>query len=684
MKRALKWVLFVGGGLVVLVILALIIVPMFVSIDDYKPMIEKKVSEATGRPFRLAGDLDLSLFPWAGFAFSELHLGNPPGFEQEDFVYVKSFDVRVKLLPLISRDVQVKRFVLEGVQVNLEKAGDGRTNWEDLGGPAVDVAEEPPEEAPGRQPAAPVESAGLPVEALAVQEFSVSGAVLWIDHAAGLRKEISDLSLELKNLSLDRPIGLDFSASLDGLPITLEGDMGPLGKDPMTSSIPLDLRLAAAGRLNLNIKGLIEAPATKRRFDVELRMEPFSPRGLLAQVGRKLPLETADPEVLEHVSLDVKVEGDPDTFSLKDGLLKLDDSNLTFSARARDFSRPDLTFALELDRIDLDRYLPPKGQDEDVKEKEAPKPKKPAEKAEPVDYEPLRRLLLDGSIRVGDLKAQGLQVEDIVLNVNAKDGIIRTEPLSAALYQGTIESDAVVDVRGNAPKSRMSARINTIQAGPLVRDLAGKDVIEGSVQGNVQISTLGDQPENIKKNLNGGGELLFRDGAVVGIDIPGMVRNVKSAFTTTKPSGERPRTDFSELSAPFSIRNGVAETPGTELKSPLIRVIATGTADLVNEVLDLRVDPKLVASLKGQDDTEERRGIRVPILVTGTFAEPKFRPDLKGMIEGGLKETLEEGVRDPSKLKDMLEPGTGEDGEEKSQSLEDKGKDLLKGFGIGQ
>ncbi len=683
MKRAFKWILLGGGGLVVLIILALLIVPLFVSIDDYRPMIEERVSEATGRPFKLAGDLDLSLFPWTGFALSDLHLGNPPEFEAEDFLYVKSFDVRVKLLPLISRDVQVKRFILEGIQLNLEKARDGRTNWEDLGGPGPGEDKEPHrKESP--EPSVPAGDFSLPLKALAVGDFSVSGGVLWMDHAAGLKKEISNLSLKLKNVSLERPIGITLSAYLDGMPMKLEGTVGPVGKDPMTASIPLDFSLAALGRLNLTMKGLMEAPATKRRFDVALRMEPFSPRALFTALGGEFPLSTADPDVFNQVSLDVRVEGTPDSFSLKDGSMKLDESNLNFSALVRDLSRPDLAFAFELDRMNLDRYLPPQTRKDSVKEKAPPKP---AEKTGTVDYDPLRRLMLDGSVTVGALQAQGMTIEDIAFKVNAKDGMIRIDPLSASLYQGTIQSDALVDVKGSSPKSRMAFRIDSVQAGPLVRDLAHQDIIEGNVQGDVRISTVGDQPETIKKNLNGEGELLFRDGAVVGIDIPGMVRNVKSAFTTAttaKPSGERPKTDFSELSAPFTIRNGVVNTSGTELKSPLIRVVTTGNADLVNEVLDLRVDPKLVATLKGQDDTEERRGIRVPILVSGSFAEPKFRPDLKGMIDGGLKEVIKEGVSDPSELKKLIKPGTDESGEDEPKSTEDKVKGVLKGLGIGQ
>ncbi|MCF8063523.1 MAG: AsmA family protein [Deltaproteobacteria bacterium] len=680
MKRALKWILILGGGLAVLVILALLLVPMFVDVESYKPVIEEKVSEATGRPFRLAGDLDLSLFPWAGFALSDLHLGNPPGFEREDLLYVKSFDVRVKLIPLISRDVQIKRFVLEGVQVNLEKTKDGRANWEGLGGEGAPGV--PAEQAPAGTEAP--SGAGLPLKSLAVGDFSVSGDLLYIDHAAETRKEISDLSLKLENVSLDRPINLLFSVLLDGKPLNVEGTIGPLGRDPMEASIPIDLRLTALEEVNLHMKGSVEAPGSARRFDLGIQIPEFSPRSALDAFGRELPIATSDPDVLERMSLDVRVAGTPEAVSLHDGLLVLDESRLTFSARAREFSRPDVAFDLRLDRIDLDRYLPPAG--EEAAEKEKPSPGASRE-AEPIDYEPLRRLILDGAVRVGSLKAKGLSVRDIVITTTARDGVIRMDPLEAKLYEGSIQANAEADVRGKAPKSRFSSRLRGIQAGPLVRDLAGKDVIEGNVRGDISINTVGDRPEPIKQALNGKGDLLFQDGAVVGIDLAGMVRNVQSAFGMAESqakSGDRPKTDFSELSAPFAIRNGVVETPGTELKSPFLRVVATGTADLVNEVLDLRVEPKMVATMKGQGDTAERSGIRVPVLVTGPFADPKFRPDLKSMIEGGLKE----GVPDASQLKQMLRPGSDEAGDRKSESTEDQVKDqvkgLLKGFGVGQ
>ncbi|MBW1997173.1 MAG: AsmA family protein, partial [Deltaproteobacteria bacterium] len=128
MGKVIKWILIVGGALVALVIIALLVVPAFVDLQTYKPRIEKMVSEATGRPFSIGGDIDLSLFPWVGFSASDIRLGNPPGFEEKDLASIKSIEVRVRLLPLISKDIQVKRFIVESPRIVLVKGKGGKTN----------------------------------------------------------------------------------------------------------------------------------------------------------------------------------------------------------------------------------------------------------------------------------------------------------------------------------------------------------------------------------------------------------------------------------------------------------------------------------------------------------------------------------------------------------------------------
>jgi len=147
---------------------------------------------------------------------------------------------------------------------------------------------------------------------------------------------------------------------------------------------------------------------------------------------------------------------------------------------------------------------------------------------------------------------------------------------------------------------------------------------------------------------------------------------VKSAFGAAESAGAKPRTDFSELKVPFTIKNGLFHTPNSNLQSPLLRLLAAGKADLVKETLDFRVEPKVVATIKGQGDKAERSGLMVPVLVSGTFDSPKFRPDLKAIAEQQIKEKVM-GSGDVKQLidKDKLMPST------------DSTKGLLKGI-LGQ
>ena len=646
--KAIKWLLILGGGLVVLVIAALLLIPYFVDVNRYKPEIEKQVASATGRPFSIGGDLKLSLFPRAGVALSDLRLGAPQGFQEKDFLFVKAFDARMKLLPLLARDIQVERFVIDGPRIVLEKDKTGRGNWEGLG---KHEDKGPPRGEP--QPAPKETAGGLSLKGLAVGEFAVrNGSLLYVDHLSGSRHQVSELSLELQDVSLDRPIRLLLSALLNKMPISVEGSIGPMGKEPGKGQIPLDLSVKAFREMTMNLKGSVQDAMADLQFHMALAVDPFSPRKVFAAVGVPFPVATADRAALDRVSLRSKIQGSAQRVSLSEGILELDESRLVFSATVKDFPGPDLAFDLNLDRIDLDRYLPPAPE---KTEKEAGEPKKD-KTAEPgkTDYTPLRTMVLDGKARVGMLKAQGMTIQEIELKVTGRNGVIQLDPLLAKLYQGTLSAKGTIDVRQNVPRTALDFQAKAVQANPLLQDLLRKDIIEGAADAGVSITMAGDQPEEIKKTLNGKGQFVFKDGAVKGIDLAGMVRNVTSAFRTGRPAGERPRTDFTELIAPFTITNGVVDTEGTILASPLIRVLAMGKANLVDEALDFRVEPRFVGTLKGQDDTKVRSGIMVPVLVKGTFSAPSFQPDLKGVLEQQLKERTLPSPRD------LLKPQEGE------------------------
>ena len=140
--------------------------------------------------------------------------------------------------------------------------------------------------------------------------------------------------------------------------------------------------------------------------------------------------------------------------------------------------------------------------------------------------------------------------------------------------------------------------------------------------------------------------------------------------------GPKPRTDFSEFRIPFTITKGIMDTQNTTLVSPLLRITANGKADLVQEILNMRVVPKFVATLRGQGDAVRRAGVMVPVLVTGPFKSPVFSPDLAGMLK---EQIMQEGIPDPEELKRLIK-GKQEE-KEAPKELQDKANFGHKLFG---
>jgi AsmA protein len=447
--------------------------------------------------------------------------------------------------------------------------------------------------------------------------------------------------------------------------------VGPFGTALGKGTIPLDLTANILGQMDVGLKGNVVDPAVRPKFDLDVQVSPFSPRKLLGAMGKAFPVATSDPKALNLMALKAGIKGDSGRVSVSNGVMDLDASKLNISMEAGNFSKPWVTFKCDLDQIDLDRYLPPPSPEKKV-EKQPKTATATAQVNKKTDYSSLRSLSVDGTAKIGNLKIKNAKIENIHLKLMGKNGVFNLSPMTMALYQGDLSGQGRFSVEKDVPWTNVQLTLKGMQAGPLFRDVLKKDFLEGNLKANIDLTMTGDDAKQIKKTLNGNGDLLFKDGAIKGIDLAGMVNNVKAAFGLAEKSGETLRTDFSELNVPFTVKQGRVNTANSTLLSPLIRLTASGTADLVSENLDFRVEPKFVGTLKGQGDTQERSGLMVPVLVTGTFTSPKFRPDLEGL----LKQKIEKSLPD---LQKQLLPGDGQKGE--PQDVGEKIKGLIKGFG---
>jgi AsmA protein len=691
MSKPVKYFLITFASLGILVVAAVLITTALIDVEGYKPKIEKLVTEKTGYPLTLGGKISLSLFPWVGLSFSDLQLDNPKGFVGKTFVRVDGFQARLKVLPLLSRKVEISSFVVNRPEISLEKGVNGVWNWQKLTEvgkqsttPAAETTTVPDSgDNKGQLPQDSEQQGGFALQSLIVGEFSITdGRVQINDLENNLKREVSDFNLQLVDVSLDKPITMTLAAVLDGKPLSLKGSIGPLGPDPVAGKINLDLVIQALETLNIQASGYLEDIKKKKAFKLAVNVEPFSPKQLFSSLGLSFPITTTDPQVLGNVGFRANIAGDATQVVVSDSNLLLDDSSIKLDVTAKDFSRPDLAFNIEVDSIDIDRYLPPpppaassgQGKSEAGKEPAAPRASSggadpgPAEQTKSINYDPLRKLVLQGTAKLGQVKVHGGTIDNIALDVAGRDGLFTINSLGMDLYEGNIAATGKLNVQKDQPVTALKLTLQGVQVGPLIKDFTQKEIVEGMLKAEVVVNLQGDNGELIKRSLNGKGDLFFQDGALIGLDLAQMARNIKSGFTLDQ-QGERPKTDFAELHAPFSITNGLVNTSGTSLRSPFVRVLVTGNANLVSEMLDMKVKPTVVSTIKGQGDEEKRSGLTIPVLVGGTFKAPKFSPDLEALVKDQI----------PSEEEFSNIIKTGEVPEERKEQLEQV-KGLLKGL----
>ncbi|MGH8491116.1 MAG: AsmA family protein, partial [Gammaproteobacteria bacterium] len=220
MTKLLKIIVAVFGFVVILMVAAAIMIPMFVNPNDFKGEIIAQVEKTTGRKLELAGDIGLTVFPWLGLELGAITLGNAPGFGEQPFLRSERVQVRVKLLPLLQKQVEMDTVALEGLELNLARDKSGKSNWDDLLQKGAPAQATPPAEVPA------ADNAPQPFAALALGGVDLkNGRIAWDDRQQGERYAIEDLNLETGAIAPGEPVPLEVSLAFDAPPRGLTGNL---------------------------------------------------------------------------------------------------------------------------------------------------------------------------------------------------------------------------------------------------------------------------------------------------------------------------------------------------------------------------------------------------------------------------------------------------------------------------
>jgi AsmA protein len=387
-----------------------------------------------------------------------------------------------------------------------------------------------------------------------------------------------------------------------------------------------DLRLAG----DMQAQQIITAP----RFAGTLKLEQFSPRQLAQQLKIVLP-ETADSAVLGSAAVDISYAGDTNSITLKTVQVNVDDTLLKGDVSVKQFNKPVITFNIDLNSIDLDRYLPPA-----VQQTPAAAPVTPASTAAAAVQLPLdtlRTLNVQGNVKVGSLTASKIATKNIIAKISAKNGKINIAPLQAEISEGKFNSDIHLDVTENTPKFALTESVTAVKVGPILQAVLENDMLSGTLNLTTELSAHGVQIDDLKRSLKGKSQFSLTSVAIKGINIAEILRETKAKLKGEdyKPSGQAQQTDFTELTGTALITNGVVTNNDLSAKSPLLRVVGEGKVDLPNDKVNYLVTTYIVGTAQGQEgkDLDELKGIPIPIHFRGPLAAPDYEVDYDSILK---------------------------------------------------
>jgi AsmA protein len=692
MASLFKWLFGLIILLVLLVVAAVVVLPMVVDPNDYKPQIVEAAKKKLGRDLVIEQDLSLSVFPWLGIETGGVKLGNAEGFAEQSFAEIDQLGLKVKLMPLLSRQVEVDTLVVKGLRLNLEKDASGKTNWDDLAGD---------DKAPAQPDQTVTEAAdAAPPLSLSIQGIQIEDArVSWDDRQAGQTYVLDGVRLVTGALTPGATVpveaGITFRSSKPAM--TLKADLtASVGSDP-------DLAVFRIGGLVLNLdakgEGLpaggarlilktdlladtkadtlqldkleISGPAMAASGELKVSAMQTNPtvKGSLriAETNLKTlasmfasPIETNDPSVLTRASGDLGFAYADGALKLDPLKLQLDDSQLTGHLHLLDASGPVIRTRMDLDQIDLDRYMPtavaPAGGAEAGPAQTAQgQPAQGEAQAAPGDpLAALRTLDFVGEFKIGKLKVNNVRMSNVSTKVVSKRGVLEVAPMAANLYEGSFNGSAVLDASGKKPSLSAKNHLTDIQIGPLLKDVAGEDRLIGRGELHADVRMVGLSEAEIRRTLNGTSRFAFRDGALKGINIAQLIREASSKLglgSDKIDTGTPGQTDFTEISASLTMTNGVIKNQDLQAKSPLLRIEGKGEVDLPKDTIDYVVTTELVRSLAGQGGKgrDDLAGIAIPVRVVGPLSQPKYRPDLEAALSAKAKAQLEEKKQEATK-----------------------------------
>lgn len=675
----MRWIIRISLTLLMLAIVAVVAL-FFIPSEQIARIAAGQFEQATGRTLTVTGKISPSFWPHVGARVEGVSVANAGWSDAGPMIEAEAMSIGLDPQALFRGDIKIRRVDVVAPVIRLERAADGRINWDfSSATPAATVRQTGGEANPTNSPAGG-DRFGL--DRFTLDEGTVQrGRLSYTDHATGRNQTLDALDLKVALPSAGGPADLDVAATLNAIRVSVVGRVASLTALLDGGDVPVSLK-AGIGSSVLDFSGNagIVPPVVKGRLVADL-----SDMAALAALAG-----TTAPDLPEGAGRGkAAFEGDMNwtaeqSLHLTSTVMTLDDNrlsgdlNLTLSGE-----RPKLTGDISADKLtffaDDGEDMKAKGGSGGTETNGRSNPN--GWSKEPIDASGLEAM--DATLRfdVGLLEIAGARVGPVEMTLTNDRARAVFDINRMAAYGGVVAGQFVVNGRGGLSVGG-DLVANGLAMQPLLTDAADYERLIGTGELAVRFLGTGDSMDGIMSDLSGEGKFAFTDGALIGLDLAGMLRSLDVNYV-----GEGQKTIFDEITASYVIDGGVLANNDLRLAGPLVSVTGEGEVAIGKRRLDYRVVPTALAKEDGSG------GVSVPLLITGPWHDPEFKLDLAAMAkeklgvdEEALKAKLEKQRKKAerkAKKKAAKELGVDPAG---GESLEDAAKrklqdEALKGLG---
>jgi AsmA protein len=653
----------VGIILAIVVVAAAVFVATF-NVNRYRGTIQSQLEQRLVRKVTL-GDMQLKLFR-PRFRVQNLTVADDPTFStKQPFVQTQQLDVSVRLFPLFKGNVEIDSLELQRPSVELIKNQQGIWNFTSLGGPSQssDMGSQQSSSGGTSEPSAQ-RSYQFSLSKLAISD----GQVAVTDLQARKPRALYDhIDATVRDFTPNTPFSFDVAAHLPGpgtQEIRLQGQGGPIVRG-QPAATPLHGTLDLKQVEIASLRKFLESPALANADGVLFGQAKISNEsGVLAATG-KMNVQNArvSGRALEYpitADYDIKDDLKTDVIAIRNTTLTLGTTPVLIDGTVNTKPTPaQVDIRLKANNVSITEVaklaaatgvgLAPgttvagKVSADILARGAADKP------------------ALSGSISGRDIQISGKDIPQPV-RVNSVNLVLTPTEIHSDNFNVTsggttlaaqfalreyLSKSPLVDATLRASDAALPEVLAMAKAYGVTAldEISGAGTLRMDMRATGPLQTLTSAA--VVRTLNGTLGLNFNNMRYRGTDIGYQLASIGGFLTASEK--DKGFTNIARMTGDVVVKNGVAQSNNLLAQLDIGNVGAAGIANLVNQALDLRVTAVLSkdfsqrvggTGIGGYLNTalaNNQGELVIPAIVTGTFQNPNFAPDLQKVAQMKLR-----------------------------------------------